>query len=112
MSLNYISVINRNATNDGGQVVLHCENKELIENVKNLGADPLISGDWSIGCSDKKQLASVMVGLRDLGICFVGGPAGWPPAAVFEELREHGLVDGQYKEIIWFGENKIEILTK
>jgi hypothetical protein len=52
--------------------------------------------DWSV-------LPSLLTQFRDMGLPFGGETHGWPPAAVFEDLREKGLVSGQYVEIIFGG---------
>lgn len=48
------------------------------------------------------KLHQILQKLRDDGFAFVGGPAGWPPAEVFEDLREKGKVSGDFLEIVWF----------
>jgi len=58
------------------------------------------------------QLAEILAGLRDLSFCFVGGGSGWPPAAVFENLREKGLVVGKFLEVVWASENNPIISEK
>ena len=105
-SHNYVSQIG------GNHLVLHCEDSELDQKVRELGASHLISGDWNFGFGDKSGLASLLVALRDLGFGFVGGPAGWPPAAVFEELRDNGLLTGQYEEVVWLGAGKTQTSIK
>jgi hypothetical protein len=47
------------------------------------------------------ELHRILQKLRDDGFAFVGGPAGWPPAAVFEDLRVKGKVSGDFLEIVW-----------
>lgn len=105
-SHNYVSQIG------GNHLVLHCESSELGEKIRELGASRLISGDWNFGFRDKNSLVSLLVALRDLGFGFVGGPAGWLPAAVFEELRDGGLLTGAYEEIVWLGPGKTQTSTK
>jgi hypothetical protein len=41
--------------------------------------------------------------MRDAGLPFVGSSSGWPPAAVAEELRERGLLQGTWTEVRWTG---------
>lgn len=54
------------------------------------------------------ELAALLVSLRDHGVALGGGPAGWPPGAVFERLRDLGLVSGPYTEIVFRGPGKWE----
>jgi hypothetical protein len=49
--------------------------------------------------ADDVDLAMSLMALRDIGIPFGFAPAGWPPSAVFELLRDRGLVQGHYKQI-------------
>ena len=57
--------------------------------------------------STEKELAIIFSKLRDIGFTFSGGEAGWPPAAIFEELRDRGLLQGKFVEIMWMGKGKI-----
>ncbi|MEQ1650182.1 MAG: hypothetical protein ABL898_16505 [Hyphomicrobiaceae bacterium] len=45
------------------------------------------------------EKTKLLTALRDLGVPFGYAPAGWPPSAVFELFREHGLVGGLYQQI-------------
>lgn len=47
------------------------------------------------------ELAKILVALRDAGFAMAGGPWGWPPAAVFEDLRSKGKVAGDFTQISW-----------
>jgi len=50
---------------------------------------------WTFATKDERSLAQLLMALRDLGVPFVAKPRHeWPPASVFEELRERGLVTG------------------
>jgi hypothetical protein len=49
--------------------------------------------------ADDIDKATSLMALRDMGIPFGFSPAGWPPSAIFELLRDGGLVQGQYKQI-------------
>ena len=61
---------------------------------------------WVIRVSNEQKIGKIMGQLRDMGVLFAGGPAGWPPAEVFDELREKGLVKGEFKEIVWLGPDR------
>jgi hypothetical protein len=54
-----------------------------------------------ITISSRDELPVLLERLRDAGVAFVGGSSGWPPAAVFEDLRDRGLVSGLYEEIVF-----------
>jgi len=54
----------------------------------------------------QSELAALLVKLRDHGVALGGDLAGWPPAAVFEHLRDQGLVTGPYIEVIFSGPGK------
>lgn len=56
---------------------------------------------WELRCESRADLAGQMAALRDLGVAFAGGPHGWPPAAVFEELRRERRLAGPFREITW-----------
>ena len=51
-------------------------------------------------CTEAK-LHRILQQLRHDGFAFVGGPAGWPPAEVYEDLRAKGKVSGDFLEIVW-----------
>jgi hypothetical protein len=81
----------------------------LLDSLKNLGAiESAIYNEavWIIHFSDDNDLAEKLQLLNRLGVLFVGEPSGWPPAAIFEDLRERKLVDGNFKEISWTGSGK------
>jgi hypothetical protein len=92
--------------------------------VSNIGHDKLIVTDSSGGgdvlssrfnarridahtleitIASRDELPVLLERLRDAGVAFVGGSSGWPPAVVFEDLRDRGLVSGLYKEIVFRG---------
>ena len=54
----------------------------------------------------KHQLASILSQLQGLDFPFSNQPAGWPPAAVFLQLRDDHLVQGSIKTIVWHGPQK------
>ena len=81
----------------------------LLDSLKNLGAkENTINNEavWSIHFGDDNDLAEKLQQLNKLGVLFAGEPSGWPPAAIFEDLRERKLVDGSFKEISWTGPGK------
>jgi hypothetical protein len=60
-------------------------------------------GRWVFPIADEAALARLLGSLRDLGLPFLGAGPGWHPGAVFEDLRDRGLVAGSYRKIYWTG---------
>lgn len=56
---------------------------------------------WRIEYDNEDQLATILQRLRDVGMAFLGGHAGWPPAGVADLLREKGKMHGVIREITW-----------
>jgi len=82
---------------------------DLIDSLKDLGAKESTVNDglfWIIPFGDDNDLAQDLQFLNKLGVLFAGEPSGWAPAAIFEDLRERKLVDGNFKEISWTGSGK------
>jgi len=50
-----------------------------------------------------EAIGQLLEQLRDQGFAFLDVPNGWPPAAVFSQLRETGKVSGQYTTISFRG---------
>src|SRR5438105_5577046 len=50
-----------------------------------------VSSSWLIRFSNTSDLARLLQALRDSGFAFLGQPHGWPPSAIFEDLRSKGL---------------------
>lgn len=44
--------------------------------------------------------------LNRIGVLFAGGSDGWPPSAIFEDLRGKGLLRGPFKEVASTGPGK------
>ena len=57
-------------------------------------------GERRISAAGPVQMA-LMQALRDHDIAFAGGSHGWPPAEVFADLRERGLVHGDFDELVF-----------
>ena len=98
---------------EAGSVVVDVEGGIDAEQLHALGARrKLLSRHrWVLGWEDDKGLAVVLAALRDLGFAFAGGQ-GWPPAAQFERLRELGMVEGPYLEVVWRGPNLPEMIHR
>ena len=66
------------------------------------GWNPLLFiGEWSFRTTDQRELGRLLGRLRDAGVAMAHGPSGWPPSAIFEDLREKGYVSGPYTGITW-----------
>lgn len=77
-----------------------------IEAIKKIGAYEDKESErkaWLINYANENELANKLNELNKLNFLFVGEPAGWPPAAVFDYLREKDLLKGGFKEITWRG---------
>lgn len=79
---------------------------DKAEGIKRIGAyESKIAGEtvWIIDYTNEYELANKLCELNLLSFLFAGGPAGWPPAAVFDYLREKKLIEGKFKEVTWRG---------
>lgn len=61
----------------------------------------LNSGEAHLPFSSKQNLAEVLTALQRAKFFFSDEPAGWPPAAVFQQLREESLVSGKVLTVSW-----------
>ena len=64
---------------------------------------------WILNAPNEKVLTDMLNACRDLEIAFAGGAAGWPPAEIFDNLRERGLISGKFKELLWVGQGNWKI---
>ncbi len=88
------------------KIYLRNMSSEMIDAVKKIGAfQKQIAGEpvWLISCTDDDELAKKLHNLNSLGFLFVGEPAGWPPAEVFDYMRKKGLLRDKFKEVQWRG---------
>jgi hypothetical protein len=67
------------------------------------------SGRWIIPFRNREELAAVFKRLREWKFLFAHWEHGWPPGAVFEQLREEGLLAGGYQSVTWLGGGEIRI---
>ena len=56
--------------------------------------------------ASRAELAAALTALQRAGFLFVDEPAGWPPAAVFQQLRDEALVTGAVRTVSWAGPGK------
>lgn len=106
---NYVSLI------QDGQVRVKGVTPDIAHELKALGGrEKRLDRQtvWVLDAADNSRLGALLGTLRDLRVSFVGGPAGWPPAEVFDDLREKGFVKGEFQEIIWIGSDQWVIRTR
>lgn len=91
-------------------VVVVCRTPALKRTLKRARArrEFLRPARWRLRFGADIELASVLSLLRDAGFAFAGATTGWPPAAVFEDLRRRGLIRGDFTEVVWAGPGKPE----
>jgi hypothetical protein len=56
-----------------------------------------------VAYSSESELVALLSRVRDLSIPFLAAGPGWHPAAVLEQLRERGLIAGEFRTIVWSG---------
>ena len=54
---------------------------------------------WKFHARNRQELATMLSGLRDMGVALMWIGHGWYAGDVFELLREEGLVEGPYRAI-------------
>jgi hypothetical protein len=91
--MNYVSSVHRNS-------VEIMTNEPLQAELLGLGAH-IDGASGHLPFCSKAELAVVLTALQCAGFLFADEPAGWPPAAVFRQLRDEGLVDGTVRTISW-----------
>lgn len=73
--------------------------------LRALGAQ-IDDGVAQLSYASKSELAAVLTTLQRAGLLFADEPAGWPPAAVFQQLRDESLVSGEIRTVSWAGVDK------
>jgi hypothetical protein len=84
-------------------VVVVCRNPATENQLKVMGGKQTLlpPRKWKIPYASEEQLASVLSTLRDAQIAMAGSLEGWPPSAVFQQLRDNGKLAGKFTEIMW-----------
>jgi len=88
------------------KIYLENMSSQMVDVVREIGAfQKEIAGQsvWLINYADDNELAKRLHELNSLGFLFVGEPAGWPPAEVFDHIRKKGLSSDKFKEVRWRG---------
>lgn len=80
----------------------------LADELLRLGGQRFTEGGevWSLPYDGEGELAGLLDHLNRLGVLFEGQPAGWPPSAIFEDLRDKNLLSGSFREVTWSGSGK------
>jgi hypothetical protein len=91
-----------------GEIRLENVTADLEDRLRVLGARRVVEGGetWSIPYETDEELAKLFAQLNQLKVLFVDQPAGWPPAAIFRDLRKRGLIGGSFKTVSWRGPGK------
>ena len=78
-------------------------NPKYVNNIGNgrITTSEVLGKTWKY--SNDEELVDTIKQLIELGYAFVHQPAGWPPAAVLEDLQEKGLLDTEFTAITWSG---------
>jgi hypothetical protein len=61
--------------------------------------------------SNDAELADLVRELIKKEYAFVDQPAGWPPAAILQNLHDKGLLDESFTAITWTGPNASRLYT-
>lgn len=96
----------------GGEIRINCVTKEKQKLIRDIDAKKTSLfrlNSWKLAYpeNNEHQLALRLEKLRDLGFYFAGSTGGWPPAAIFDYLREKELAHGKIIEIMWRSPNQV-----
>ena len=67
---------------------------------------------WVVNAADEQALTKLLSVLQEADVLFVGGPTGWPPAAVVDDLREQGVLHGAFQEVVWHGDGRWSVTER
>lgn len=95
--MNYVSAV----TSESVRIVTSGTMSPDIEAL----ATHIDSGEAHLPFSSKVELAEVLTVLQRAQFFFADELAGWPPAAVFQQLREESLVSGVVLTVSWRSQN-------
>ena len=105
MSKNTVSYVTEAA---GDLIEVKSVDNGVIDFLRSLGFTKIPDDSYKLEVSSKINKAKILGALRDRGVSFSDGH-GWCPSAVFEYLREQGLLSGEYNKISWIGSGKYRI---
>ena len=105
---NYVSLILENKVRVEGVTADLARELEILG-----GYEETIAGElcWVIQATGPDTLGELLEKLRDQGFLFADGPAGWPPAEVFRDLRDRGHIEGDFQAVTWYGPGKWRVYT-
>ena len=88
-----------------GTIRIEAVTAALADELLRLGGRRFIEGGevWSLPYESEEALARLLDHLNRRGVLFEGQPAGWPPSAIFEDLRDKNLLSGSFREVTWTG---------
>ena len=81
-------------------VRIKCSAGPLLSELLTLGAAASADG-VSLPFDSRQALATALSQLQRLQFPFGDAPSGWPPAAVFAQLRDEGMVHGSITAVLW-----------
>ena len=98
----------------GGLVRVNATDPASRELVRSLGASGSLLGrdSFTLPYDSDEALARLLTVLRDAGFALGHQAHGWPPSAIFEDLRDRGLVSGTFLAISWTGPGETVITTR
>jgi hypothetical protein len=95
-----------------GTVVIHGVDSRLDEQLSDLSPRHDGEGLLILSVANSAELPTVLARLRDLGVAFMGAPQGWPPAEMFADLRDKGLISGTFDELVFSGPKTMHRRTR
>lgn len=98
----------------GDEVVVRDAVRELAPELHALGfrRGLIDRSEFRASLASEADLPRLFSQLRDLSVAFAGASGGWPPAAVFEDLRTRGLVTGEFREVFWTGSEVPQVIMR
>jgi hypothetical protein len=89
------------------EVIVQCETTSLQKALELPGT--VIDEVAIVPFRDRSELAALLTWLQSLDVPFLDAGPGWTPAAVFQSMREEGLVSGLINGIFWNGSGISEL---
>ena len=81
------------------EIIVQCESPALRKELELPGT--LVGSVAVVPFRDRSELARLLTWLQALDVPFLDGGPGWTPAAVFQSMRQEGLVEGSIIGIFW-----------
>ncbi|MCB0352743.1 MAG: hypothetical protein KDD64_04435 [Bdellovibrionales bacterium] len=95
-----------------GEISVEVTSKKHIPLLLELGARRgwILRNHFILHYEGDAQLAPLLDALRQMGVAFLSVPHGWPPSAIFDLLREKGLLVGECTRVT-FTENGPQVIS-